>query len=311
MMVAVSVVGAVLAIRERRVRQYEEQLAAASQFGYSGGDLCYGCTFTDLGEWNWLTSGHNEPDCDDWTWWEFVVGPGCKLAPEGAAYPASYRVSGPGGLFQPGPKERGPTSVGTDAGLRLLQCFPTLKVVSTGVSERVTDVGLQCIAYLPQLEALALERSQITDSGLAVLRRCVALKFLNISYTRVTDAGVQSLSSISGLRVLDLDGTRITDDGTRFLVPLQGLAKLHLQRTQISDNGLRNIASLRGLQFLDIRDTKVSDAGLDQLKATVCLREILAARTLVSTAGAKHLEALLPGVRIKLDDATGPVKPPN
>ena len=296
LMIAVSLVGILLGWRESLVRETRRLREALDQFATSGGEFKYQCTADEYGVISFRKSS-DEPGDSQGIWPEWLAGDRRGLAPEIACYPVIYDV---GGLGVP-PMRKEAFSVGNDDGLRSLRSSPTLRMVSTGVSDGVTDIGLGYIATLPKLEALIMRRSRITDEGLRQLQGCSALKKLDLSGTGISDDGLASISSLANLRELFLADTKITDNGMKSLEAFQCVRKLILSRTQISDRALTHVGLMPNLEVLEIDGTTITDGGLNELRGLPHLKAISARLTRVSLAGAREFERMLPGVKVDVE----------
>ncbi len=60
---------------------------------------------------------------------------------------------------------------------------------------QVTDVGLEHLTGLTQLQVLDLSGTQVTDAGLEHLKGLTQLQVLNLGGTKVTDAGLKDLQN--------------------------------------------------------------------------------------------------------------------
>lgn len=81
------------------------------------------------------------------------------------------------------------------------------------VHAQISDVGLERLGGLSELEWLALCYTRITDDGLQHLSNMKDLQLLKIGSPYITDKGVPHLKQLTNLRSLYVDGTEITDVG--------------------------------------------------------------------------------------------------
>jgi hypothetical protein len=81
------------------------------------------------------------------------------------------------------------------------------------VDARISDIGLERIRGLSELEWLVLFYTRITDDGLRNLRNMKDLQLLKIGSPYITDKGVPHLKQLTNLRTLYVDGTAISDVG--------------------------------------------------------------------------------------------------
>jgi Leucine-rich repeat (LRR) protein len=298
LMALVTVVSVLLGWRQSLIRESCRERDAVTRFEASYGKFDYASRTDELGTIS-LPRTHDDPDPDsvEQFWPEWLVGDRYLLDPEWAYFALVYDT---GGLGIP-PTRKDPWCYGTDDALRLLQCLPSLRAVSTGISEEISDVGLGYIAHLPRLETLVVRRSKVTDLGLIQLEGCSTLRYLDLSESRISDKGLSSIALLRDLRALVLEKTKITDNGLDFLRSLQELRRLGVNRTAVADAGLSRLCRLPNLRVLDIEGTLVSDAGLSQLLSLRQLRLVRAGASRVTPNGARQLEERLPGVTVKLD----------
>ncbi len=80
-----------------------------------------------------------------------------------------------------------------------------------------TDVALESLKGLTQLQELWLDETNTTDAGLERLRGLSQLQELYLSNTQVSDAGLPNLKGLTNLRILVLGGTKVTDTGVKKL----------------------------------------------------------------------------------------------
>jgi hypothetical protein len=146
---------------------------------------------------------------------------------------------------------------------------PIVWLVLSGT--KVTDVGLEHLKGLTQLQSLNLRGTKVTDAGLVHLKGLTQLRELDLARSRtilpdVTDAGLVHLKGLNQLQTLNLWGTKVSDDGLKHLKGLRQLQMLDLSGTKVSDAGLKHLKGMRQLQTLDLSRTKVTNAGIGKLK---------------------------------------------
>src|ERR1035437_906240 len=80
-------------------------------------------------------------------------------------------------------------------------------------------------AFTPNRPIVGLDLSgtKVTDVGLEHLKGLDQLQTLNLSKTKVTDAGLEQLKGLNQLRTLNLINTKVTDEGVKYLQ--EGLPK--------------------------------------------------------------------------------------
>jgi hypothetical protein len=146
---------------------------------------------------------------------------------------------------------------------------PIVWLVLSGT--KVTDVGLEHLKGLTQLQSLNLRGTKVTDAGLVHLKGLTQLRELDLARSitilpDVTDAGLVHLKGLNQLQTLNLWGTKVSDDGLKHLKGLRQLQMLDLSGTKVSDAGLKHLKGMRQLQTLDLSRTKVTNAGIGKLK---------------------------------------------
>ncbi len=163
-----------------------------------------------------------------------------------------------------------------------------------GTGPRVTNVGLEDLKGLTQLEMLDLVDAPIADTGLERLKGLTQLRALDLSGTRVTDAGLEHLKRLTQLRLLILTGTDISDAGLAHLMGLSRLQGLYLDGARVTDAGLERLKRLTQLEELSLRGTQITDAGLERLKGLTQLEMLDVNGTRVTDAGMKKFLQALP-----------------
>jgi hypothetical protein len=115
------------------------------------------------------------------------------------------------------------------------------KVIHVTLNENVTDVHLQLMHQLPDLQRynvgtlprnkqdtfqdgifrdatyLNLTACDVSDAGMVWVGKCKKLETLFLTDTKVTDKGLKRLAELSKLRVLWLDDSKVTLEGVREL----------------------------------------------------------------------------------------------
>lgn len=140
---------------------------------------------------------------------------------------------------------------------------------------RISDVGLQRLQNLSELEVLNLYGNSVTDDGLASLQPLTKLREINLSLLPITDTGLKHLRGLSGIENLELlysegfAGPKLTNDMVDALKPLHNLNSLNLTGAKIADIGLKRLHSLTKLKKLRLVRTRVSDEGLRAFQAAV------------------------------------------
>ena len=189
---------------------------------------------------------------------------------------------------------------------------------------RVSNVGLNHLKDLKNLEVLSLNGTQIDDFGLASLRAATHLRQLSLAGTDCTFSGVahffvelqhRSLdealeatlpiqrNEVGAVTSLDLASLRTTDAAASYLKGLDHLEWLSLNGSDVSDEILRQIADLPRLTLLNLNNTSISDKGLAYLAKSRQLQTLHLANTHVTEAGVTRLKHSLGGrLRVYLVD---------
>lgn len=78
---------------------------------------------------------------------------------------------------------------------------------------RITDVTLEYLRDLDQLQYVKLDKTEVTDAGISNLRHLRRLQILIIDESQVSDACLVHLKDLSELQTLDLLNTQVTNEG--------------------------------------------------------------------------------------------------
>ncbi len=116
---------------------------------------------------------------------------------------------------------------------------------------QITDIELELIGQLHQLERLLLDGANISDSGVQHLHDLRRLRYVSFENTRLTDAGLAHIHVLPCLKELDVSGTQVTDAG------------------------LRHLEGALQLKWLELSGTKATDAGVTRLRKALPQCEIL------------------------------------
>jgi Leucine-rich repeat (LRR) protein len=140
----------------------------------------------------------------------------------------------------------------------------------TGVnlaSTWITDVDLERVGELRDLQKLDLSHTAITDVGLEHLKKLRNVTDLNLYYAEyITDSGLSNLVDWSRLERLDLHGTKITSKALEHIGRLTSLKSLDISFTAIDDDGFENLATLAKLEKLAIGGDRLTGTCLGSLK---------------------------------------------
>lgn len=145
----------------------------------------------------------------------------------------------------------------------------TISLAGTGIS----DVGLQQLANLSNLQELDLSSTVVSDGGLEALVSQKNLRTLNLRKTLVTGTGLIHLAANRKLAKLDLTDCPVTDESFEVVTNLPlSLQVLSLSNTPITDRSLERLQMLLNLQELSLSQTRVSGKGLANLKRLKALK---------------------------------------
>jgi len=108
--------------------------------------------------------------------------------------------------------------------------------------------------------------SEASDVALEHLKGLTNLNHLEFSGTQVTDAGLEHLKGLTNLNYLKVSRTQVTDTGLAHLKGLTELCGLYLSDTQITDVGLVYLSRLRRLKWLVLSSTHVTQEGINELQ---------------------------------------------
>ena len=164
----------------------------------------------------------------------------------------------------------------TELGLHVLELLPNLKKLSlSGLQMRnsgfwsvaVTDLDIDVITQLDQLEHLDAADLKLTDLGVRKLAELRRLRFLDLSRTQISEAGMAALTELGELRTLHLSGAEEVDDrAAKHLTAMGRLTTLDLSSTKVSDETLRELSKLSKLKTLYLDGTMVSAEGVSEFR---------------------------------------------
>ena len=175
--------------------------------------------------------------------------------------------------------------------LLLLPFAKTLKYLDVQHTE-ITDVGLQTIAKLTELESLNLAGTAIDGGGLARLLTLHKLQHLDLRETKIPPDELSPLVGLTELRTVELSSSMITDDVLKVLGRLPHLQRVVLVKSPVTDHGLANLTGLKELTALDLSETDVTDAGLNHLAGLTNLTQLQLSQTKITGTGMPHLARL-------------------
>lgn len=174
-----------------------------------------------------------------------------------------------------------------------LKSLPHLKRLYIS-GKQVNEDSLDIIGSLADLETLAMWDAPVSDAGMRSVGGLKNLRSLVIQNAGLTDADLRHLASLTNLEELALYGNKITDAGLAHLGGLTGLKHLELNSPEITDAGLPHLKRMTRLEVLDLRSSRVSDAGLDHLAGLKSLKMLWLPGTGVTIGGTNALCRKLP-----------------
>ena len=171
----------------------------------------------------------------------------------------------------------------TDGGIAQLSSLPWIESLDIGYTD-VSDHGLEIISRSYGLRHLVLPTG-ITDNGLRCIADLPRLELLELNRgfgtNKLTGACLDIIAKLPNLRSLSLSGRLTTngvdleDDDLAKLRPVTTLRSLDLSKLGIGDNGVRQIARLRHIRMLNLNSNDdITDAGLSVLGGMKSLERI-------------------------------------
>lgn len=159
----------------------------------------------------------------------------------------------------------------TDSLLARLVELPKLKQLYIESAGQVTDVGLQHIAALHQLEGLQLAVMNLTEAGVAHISHMPKLVELQMRECHLDDNRLAQLGKMTQLTSLRIGQNSISDVGITHLRHLTNLRELDISYDErhiylkITDAGFKQLSELHDLRSLSIVGTSISYQGLREL----------------------------------------------
>jgi len=172
----------------------------------------------------------------------------------------------------------------TDKDMELLSGMSSLEHLSLNGCRNLTDDGLVYLRPLPQLQGLALERTNVTDAGMVHLKGLTKLGFLSLNWTNVGDSGLLNFSGMTKLGVLYLCSTKTADAGVASMKHMKDLSWLDLRATQVTDAGMKHLSELPKLRLLCLYNDRITDAGVPPLTKLKHLASLTLNNTQVTDA---------------------------
>ena len=155
-----------------------------------------------------------------------------------------------------------------------------------------TDLTINLLTGLTDLEGLVLSNTMVTDKGVKRLGQIESLRHVYLYGTDVTDESVPAIVKLPHLSKLIVSETRITNRSLQTLKNNRTLKRLGIKGTQVNFRGIPALGTISSLRNLDIRDLEVSDQHLAPLLNLILLEEIAVAGTNISEQGIRHLISL-------------------
>jgi internalin A len=160
--------------------------------------------------------------------------------------------------------------------LPLLRLLPALRHLDVNGSQRtdsgrwglmLTDLNIESVAGLTQLEVLNMGGAIVSDVGMKALERLVNLHTLDLSRMEITAGGIAPLTKLPKLRRLNLwQSTRIDDAAARYVVEMKRLEILDLAETIVTDAILDPLEKMTQLKMLFLDGTKVTPGRVERFR---------------------------------------------
>jgi len=195
-----------------------------------------------------------------------------------------------------------------DDGFDALASLERLEELHIG-GDKMSGLALPSLRLLPSLKRLDVNGSQRTDSGrwglmltdvnVDMIGALTQLESLNIGGAIVSDVGMKALANLANLQTLDLSRMEITAQGLEPVTKMPKLRRLNLwQCARIDDKAGRHLLGMKSLEVLDLGDTSVTDRLLDELTAMKSLKLLMVGGTKVSPERVEQFRKARPDCRI-------------
>jgi len=195
-----------------------------------------------------------------------------------------------------------------DDGFDALASLEKLEELHIG-GDKMTGLALPLLRLLPSLKRLDVNGSQRTDSGrwglvltdvnVESLSALAQLEVLNMGGALVTDVGMKALEPLLNLQILDLSRMDLTPKGLEPLTKLPKLRRLNLwHSTRIDDGAAQYLLQMKTLETLDLSETSVSDALLNQLEGMKQLKAVFLAGARVTPERVERFRKARPDCRV-------------
>lgn len=152
----------------------------------------------------------------------------------------------------------------TDNGLSRLTTHPALELLSIS-GNRITDTAMVHVGQMGNLRTLVLN-CDITDIGLEQLSELSNLERLDLTQSQITDAGMTQLKHFPRLKTLVLNGTHVTNASLPAIAELKALEKLFLGDTSIDDAAVAPLTEMKQLQRLFLLNTQMTTKAVEELQ---------------------------------------------
>ncbi|HCS53711.1 hypothetical protein [Rubinisphaera sp.] len=143
----------------------------------------------------------------------------------------------------------------------------------SGISARISNVGLKHISQMNQLEELQLI-GHFDDQSLSAICDLERLKTLELQGDHLTADCLEPIGKLESLEYLSIWGVPITDESLRFLASTANLRSLSLNKNLITGSGLIHLKHLSQLEGLTLKYTPFETQYAHHLKEIDTLRHL-------------------------------------
>ena len=137
-----------------------------------------------------------------------------------------------------------------DAGLQLVMHLPLQELWLQETS--ITDASAASLSKMNSLDFLQLNATSLSDVFLEQLEPLPELEDLGLRGTQVTGAGMKNLSRHPKLKKLDVYSTAVGDSGVAHLVDCQSLTDVGLSLTKVTNATFQYLDKLPNLTGADL-----------------------------------------------------------
>jgi Leucine-rich repeat (LRR) protein len=195
-----------------------------------------------------------------------------------------------------------------DDGFDALSSLEQLEELHIG-GDKMSGLALPLLRLLPGLKHLDVNGSQRTDSGrwglmltdvnIESIAALTQLEVLNMGGAIVSDVGMRALEPLVNLHTIDLSRMEITAQGLEPLTKWPKLRRLNLwQAARIDDKAASYLLRMKGLEVLDLGDTAVTDALLDQLEGMKQLKTLFVGGPKITPERVERFRKARPDCRV-------------